>query len=134
MVRRDVKEELTSKGEGSATLAGTPQGGVISPLLANLFLHVLDRVWGRHCAHLGALVRYADDFVVMCRSQADCEEARRRVDHILQKLGLQLHPDKTRSVELTDGKEGFDYLQRWPSQRAMKRVRERVRQLTPRGR
>jgi hypothetical protein len=125
--------------------------------LANIYLHVLDRVWSRHCAHLGTLVRYADDFVVMCRSQADCEEARRRVDHILQKLGLQLHPDKTRSVELTDGQEGFDflgchlhkrmsgrlweqqrlrryYLQRWPSRRAMKRVRERVRQLTPRGR
>jgi len=157
LLRQWLQAGVMEEGAVRSTVAGTPQGGVISPLLANIYLHVLDRVWSRHCAHLGTLVRYADDFVVMCRTQADCEEARRRVDHILLKLGLQLHPDKTRSVELTEGKEGFDflgchlhkrmsgrlweqqrlrryYLQRWPSRRAMKRVRERVRQLTPRGR
>ena len=157
LLRQWLQAGVMEQGSVRSTVAGTPQGGVISPLLANVYLHVLDRVWNRHCAHLGTLVRYADDFVVMCRTQADCEEARRRVDHVLQKLGLQLHPDKTRGVELTDGKEGFDflgchlhkrmsgrlweqqrlrryYLQRWPSRRAMKRVRERVRQLTPRGR
>jgi len=157
LMRQWLQAGVMEQGAVYNAVAGTPQGGVISPLLANIYLHVLDRVWSRHCAHLGTLVRYADDFVVMCRTQADCEEARRRVDHVLQKLGLTLHPEKTRSVELTDGKEGFDflgchlhkrmsgrlweqqrlrryYLQRWPSQRAMKRVRERVRQLTPRGR
>jgi len=117
--------------------------------------HVLDRVWAKHGAHLGELVRYADDFVVMCGSARHCEEAQGRIEHVLGRLGLKLHPQKTRRVELTQGREGFDflgchlhkrmsgrlweqkrmrryYLHRWPSQRAMKRVRQRVRELTPR--
>lgn len=137
--------------------AGTPQGGVISPLLANIYLHVLDEVWTKHCSHLGELVRYADDFVVMCRNARDCEEARQRVEHVMGRLGLTLHPLKTRVVELTEGRGGFDflgchlhkrmsgrlwetkglrryYLHRWPSGKAMNRIRERVRQMTPRGR
>src|SRR5207249_612642 len=81
-------------------VAGTPQGGVISPLLSNIFLHVLDRVWARHCAHLGTLVRYADDFVVMCDSAQHCEDAQRRIEHVLGRLGLRMHPQKTRRVEL----------------------------------
>jgi retron-type reverse transcriptase len=52
-------------GRESRTLAGVPQGGVISPLLSNIYLNYLDSVWRRQCAHLGVLVRYADDFVVM---------------------------------------------------------------------
>jgi RNA-directed DNA polymerase len=138
--------------------AGTPQGGVISPLLANIYLHVLDERWTREHAHLGALVRYADDFVVMCDTAEQCEEAERVIRRILEgELGLELHPEKTRRVELTDGKEGFDflgchlhkrlsgrllerygrrryYLQRWPSQASMKRVRQRVRELVGRHR
>ena len=144
-------------GVVSHPVAGTPQGGVISPLLSNIYLHVLDRVWVRHGAHLGELVRYADDFVVMCRTAQGCEEAQGRIEHVLGWLGLKLHPQKTRRVELTGGKEGFDflgchvhkrmsgrlwqqkglrryYVQRWPSRKAMNRVRERVRELTPRGR
>jgi group II intron reverse transcriptase/maturase len=138
-------------------VAGTPQGGVISPLLSNIYLHVLDRVWAKHGAHLGELVRYADDFVVMCRTAQACEESQRRIEHVLGRLGLRVHAQKTRRVVLTQGREGFDflgchlhkrmsgrlweqkrlrryYLQRWPSQRAMKRVRARVRELTPRWR
>ena len=134
---------------------GTPQGGVISPLLSNIYLHVLDRVWEDRCAHLGTLVRYADDFVVMCDTKAAVEEARRRVSAVLTRLGLELHPEKTRTVDLSRGREGFDflgchlrkrmsgpiwertrqrvyYLHRWPSARAMARVRARVRALTPR--
>jgi len=144
-------------GVVSATLAGTPQGGVISPLLSNIYLHVLDELWTRHSAPLGTLVRYADDFVVMCRTRRDCEQAEQRIRTILERLGLGLHPDKTRRVGLTDGKAGFDFLgchlqkrmsgriwerdhrkvyflQRWPSRRAMKRVRQRVKELTPRSR
>ena len=136
---------------------GTPQGGVISPLLSNIYLHVLDRVWEDRCAHLGTLVRYADDFVVLCDTKAQVEEARRRVSTVLTRLGLELHPEKTRTVDLSRGREGFDflgchlrkrmsgplwertrrrvyYLQRWPSSRAMTRVRTRVRELTPRAR
>jgi len=137
--------------------AGAPQGGVISPLLSNIYLHVLDRVWAKHGQHLGELVRYADDFVVMSREAGDCEEAQARIEHVLGRLGLKLHPQKTRRVVLTAGQEGFDflgchlhkrmsgrlwqqkglrryYLHRWPSQRAMRRVRARVRELTPRQR
>jgi len=129
--------------------------GVISPLLSNIYLHVVDRVWEYRCAHVGTLVRYADDFVVMCNTKAQVEQARRRVTHVLTRLGL--HPEKTRLVDLSCGREGFDfigchlrkrmsgpiwertrrrvcYLQRWPTQRAMARVRARVRDLTPRAR
>ena len=91
-------------------MAGTPQGGVISPLLSNIYLHVLDRVWEDRCAHLGTLVRYADDFVVMCDTKAQVEEARRRVSTVLTRLGLELHPEKTRTVDLSRGREGFDFL------------------------
>ena len=52
---------------------------MISPLLSNIYLHVLDTVWTRRCAHLGVLVRYADDFVVMCDTKAACEQAEQRV-------------------------------------------------------
>jgi group II intron reverse transcriptase/maturase len=144
-------------GQWQASLAGTPQGGVISPLLSNIYLHVLDRMWEDRCAHLGTLVRDADDFVVLCDTRPQVEEARRRVTHILTRLGLELHPEKTRTVDLSRGGEGFDflgghlrkrmsgplwararrrgyYLQRWPSSRAMQRMRTRVRALTPRSR
>ena len=65
-------------------------GGVISPLLSNIYLHVLDAVWERRYAHLGVLVRYADDFVVMCRTHRACEEAETRVRGILERLGLRI--------------------------------------------
>jgi group II intron reverse transcriptase/maturase len=131
------------------TLAGTPQGGVISPLLANIFLHDLDRIWERECKQLGVLVRYCDDFVVMCRTESQAREAHRRIREILERLGLELHPEKTRIVDLRRGKESFTFLgctirkrrsiqraphlhfmQRWPSPKAMNRVRDRVRDLT----
>jgi hypothetical protein len=130
---------------------------VISPLLSNIYLHVLDVLWTRHSAPLGTLVRYADDFVVMCRTRSECEEAERRARVILARLGLTLHPEKTRRVELSWGRQGFDFLgchlrkrlsgpiwersrkriyflHRGPSQRSMKRIRQRVKELTPRGR
>jgi RNA-directed DNA polymerase len=76
----------------------------------NIYLHVLDRVWENRCAHLGTLVRYADDFVVMCDTKMAVEEARRRVSFVLTRLGLELHPEKTRTVDLSRGREGFDFL------------------------
>ena len=90
------------------TVAGTPQGGVISPLLANIYLHVLDtELAGRK---VGELVRYADDGVVLCRSAAQAEHALAAVGEILAALGLRLHPDKTRVVDLREGREGLDFL------------------------
>jgi group II intron reverse transcriptase/maturase len=157
LLRQWLEAGVMEDGEVTTPVTGTPQGGVISPLLSNIYLHVLDRVWERQYAHLGRLVRYADDFVIVCRTRAACEEAERRVREILAWLGLELHPEKTRRVELSWGMQGFDFpgchlrkrlsgriwererrrvyfLHRWPSARSMKRIRERVHRLTDRSR
>ena len=99
---------LTERGWSQRTVAGTPQGGVISPLLANIFLHAFDQAWAEHGT--GELVRYADDFVVLCSTRGQAEEAQRRARALLGDLGLELHPDKTRVVDLREGREGFDFL------------------------
>jgi group II intron reverse transcriptase/maturase len=148
LLRKWLEAGVMEEGIVSPTVAGTPQGGVISPLLSNIYLHALDKLWTRTGSQYGTLVRYADDFVVMCRTRKDCEQAEVRIREIMTRLGLELHPDKTRRVELFDGKEGFDFLgchlhkrlsgklweeqgkrlyflQRWPSPRAMKRIRQR---------
>ena len=137
------------------TVAGTPQGGVISPLLANIYLHVLDRELAAR--GVGELVRYADDGVVLCRSKAQAQGALDAVGEILGSLGLRLHPGKTKAVDLREGREGLDflgchfrarmsgrlweqrrvvryYLHRWPSQQAMNRLRDKVRAGTGRNR
>jgi group II intron reverse transcriptase/maturase len=155
LIRQWLQAGVMEDGHVTAPVAGTPQGGVISPLLSNIYLHVLDTVWTRRYTHLGVLVRYADDFVVMCDTKAACEQAEQRVRLIFARLGLELHPDKTRQVDLSRGGEGFDflgchlrkrmsgpiwerrhqrvyYLQRWPSQRAMQRIRQRVKAMTSR--
>jgi group II intron reverse transcriptase/maturase len=151
LLRQWLRAGVMEEGAVRETDLGSPQGGVISPLLANIYLDVLDTVWERRCRHLGVLVRYADDFVVMCRTKADAIEARRRIGIVLGRLRLTLHPEKTRIVELGVGKDGFDflgchlrivrshykgreYLFRWPSVKSMKRVRTRIRELTERRR
>ena len=153
LLRQWLQAGVMEDGRETAMLSGTPQGGVISPLLSNIFLHVLDAVWVKRHAHLGVLVRYADDFVVVCETHAACEEAEARVRSILERLGLTLHPEKTRRVDLSRGRQGFDFLgchlrkrmsgriwekegrrvyflQRWPSAKSMERVRVRVKDLT----
>jgi RNA-directed DNA polymerase len=155
LVRLWLQAGVMVDGEFQRTVAGTPQGGVISPLLANIYLHVLDAEFTRR--GLGELVRYADDGVVLCRSAAQARAALAAVEEILGSLGLELHPDKTKVVDLRQGREGLDflgchfrarmsgklweqkrivryYLHRWPSQRAMKRIREKIRARTGRNR
>jgi len=155
LLRLWLRAGVLADGVVSATVTGTPQGGVISPLLANIYLHAFDRAWAEQGT--GELIRFADDFVVLCTSQAQAGEASRVAAAILGGLGLELHPDKTRVVDLREGREGFDflgchlharmsgriweqrrvvryYLHRWPSQRSMKRARERVKALTSRSR
>jgi group II intron reverse transcriptase/maturase len=151
LVRQWLAAGVMEEGQVRSAVAGTPQGGVISPLLANIFLHELDVAWETQGRHLGRLVRYADDLVVLCRTASQAREARRRLEEILGRLGLRLHPAKTRVVELGLGKEGFEflgcylrvvrshfkgktYLFRWPSPRAMKSVRAKIRDLTGRRR
>jgi group II intron reverse transcriptase/maturase len=157
LLRQWLQAGVMEDGRETTMLSGTPQGGVISPLLSNIYLAFLDERWTRQCRHIGTLVRYADDFVVMCKTAKDCEEAERRVKKILTRLKLELHPAKTRRVELSWGKQGFDFLgchlhkrmsgpiwerehkrvyflQRWPTPRSMSRIKQRVKGLTTRGR
>jgi hypothetical protein len=73
-----------------------------------VYLHAFDRAWAEH--GVGEVVRYADDFVVLCESRQQAEEAQRRATAMLGDLGLELHPDKTRVVDLREGRQGFDFL------------------------
>jgi RNA-directed DNA polymerase len=155
LVRQWLQAGVLAEGEFVRTMAGTPQGGVISPLLANIYLHGFDQQM--QTAGIGELIRYADDFVIICRTQEQAEAALTLAGDILDGLGLQLHPGKTTIVDLRQGREGFDflgchfrarmsgrlweqkrivryYLHRWPSQRAMKRLREKIKHRTSRSR
>lgn len=151
LIRKWLEAGVLEEGRVRTATAGTPQGGVISPLLANVYLHVLDEAWERKHGHLGRLVRYADDFVVLCRKRFQAEEAHKRIREILESLKLELQPEKTRVVEIGIGKEGFDflgchfrvvhskfrgksYLFRWPSRKAMKALQCRIRETTDRCR
>ncbi|MEK7388750.1 MAG: group II intron reverse transcriptase/maturase [Elusimicrobiota bacterium] len=151
LLRGWLKAGVMEEGRREETITGTPQGGVISPLLSNIYLHFFDAVWERQCAEVGALVRYADDFVIMCKNAKAAEEAERRVRLIFERLRLALHPEKTRRIDLSFGKEGFNFLgwylrkrlsgrmkeegkirfflQRWPSTRSMMRIRQKVREV-----
>jgi group II intron reverse transcriptase/maturase len=147
LIRQWLKVGVVEDGQWHPTMRGTPQGGVISPLLANIYLDALDQSWtANHCA-VGRLTRYADDMVVVCRSQPKAAHALRIIEHLLERLHLTLHPQKTRLVEM--GKEGFDFLGfhfhkcksrktgklapfTWPGQQAMKSIRRRIRQRTDR--
>lgn len=154
LVRQWLEAGVMDDGRFSQTVSGTPQGGVISPLLSNIYLHAFDRALVAQ--GIGELVRYADDFVVLCRTEREARAALDAAGEILAGLGLGLHPDKTRVGDLREGREGFDflgwhfrarvsgrllergvrryYLHRWPSHRAMKRVRAKVKALTGRNR
>lgn len=130
-------------------MAGTPQGGVISPLLANVYLHALDRAWQERHGKLGKLTRYADDLVILCWKEDQARRALAALARLLAELGLELSPAKTRIVDLEADGEGFDllgfhfrrvpvrrdpsrrYAACWPSPQAMAAARERVRELTP---
>jgi RNA-directed DNA polymerase len=129
---------------------GTPQGGVISPLLANVVLHQLDRRWAAQHQRLGVLVRYADDLVVLCPTKERADAALAALTAILAELGLSLAEAKTTVVDLREPRTGFDFLgfhhrwvesatkkgryfcARWPSGRSVQRAKERIRTQTDR--
>lgn len=113
---------------------GTPQGAVISPLLANVYLHPVDEAM-RQAGH--EMVRYADDFVVLCRNQEEAEEALATVRRLAEERGLTLHPDKTR---ITHAGDGFDFLgyhfergTRWPRDKSLMKLKDALRAKTPRA-
>ncbi len=114
---------------------GTPQGGVISPLLANLYLNPLDHQMEKAGWEM---VRYADDFVILCRTPAEAQAALAAVSAWVSEAGLTLHPEKTRGVDAS-APGGFDFLgyhfergQRWPRKKSLMKLKERVRAQTPR--
>ena len=130
--------------------AGTPQGGVASPLLANVVLHRLDRAWQAQHRRLGVLVRYCDDLVILCPTKERADAALVALTGILAELGLRLAAAKTHVVGLRQGGAGFDFLgfrhrrvesftrkgryycARWPSTRAVRAAKQKIREHTDR--
>lgn len=144
LCRQWLRAGVIENGKYYPTEKGSPQGGVISPLLANIYLHVLDSYWENH-KELGVIVRYADDAVIMCRKRTDAELAFEHLKRIMTKLKLTLNPQKTKIVDMN--KESFDFLgfcfQKFgktksgrklpymmPSKKAMKKVKDAVRVIT----
>ena len=124
----------TAKG-WQPTARGTPQGGVISPLLANVYLNPLDH---QMAAAGWEMVRYADDFVILCRSEAEAQAALAAVRQWVSEAGLTLHPEKTRVVNAAQP-GGFDFLgyhfergMKWPRKKSLKKLKDRVRAQTSR--
>lgn len=142
-----LRAGVVEKGEIYNSVIGSPQGGVISPLLSNIYLNYLDINWERHCSHLGKLIRYCDDFVIISRTRKEAEHALKAVKYFMGKLELELHPDKTKLVSMWDGKDGFDFLgfhhrrkttetskgrrfqetHQYPSQKAMQKMRDNIK-------
>jgi len=130
-LRAGVMEEL--KG-WQPTERGTPQGAVISPMLANLYLNPLDHELERRG---WKLVRYADDFVVLCRTKEEAEQVLAFLRQWTTGAGLTLHPTKTRIVNATE--DGFDFLgwhfrggKKWPRKKSLQKLQEKLRPLTQR--
>ena len=152
LLRAILRAGVMQDGQVRRAVTGTPQGGVISPLMCNVYLHRLDRAWR---PAYGKLARYADDLVVMCRTQGQARAALARLSALLAGLGLEPKAAKTRIVHLQVGGEGFDFLgfhhrwvatqavhstrrlsflARWPSRKAAQHARDRIRELTARSR
>ena len=114
--------------------SGAPQGAVLSPLMSNIYLNPLDHLLAQHGFEM---VRYADDFVILCRTASEAQQALRLVDDWTQQNGLTLHPTKTQVVDVSA--TGFDFLgyhflgtRHWVSEKAVRKVKEKIRQLTRR--
>ena len=150
LLRSWLRAGIIEGGVYSDIDSGTPQGSPISPLLCNIALTVLDEELAKVKRQTGNVIRYADDWVVLCSTKERAERARFIAEAALARLGLRLHPDKTRIVHLTRGAEGLDflrfhlhmcrsrkrpdryYLLSWPSNRAMASIKAKVRQMTDR--
>ena len=130
-----LEQEVMEGLERWTPEAGTPQGAVISPLLSNIYLDPLDH----KMAERGyAMVRYADDFVILCRTEAEARRALAEVEAWMEDAGLRLHPEKTRVVDAREP-GGFDFLgyhfergYRWPRRKSLRKVKEAIRQKTRR--
>jgi RNA-directed DNA polymerase len=150
LIRGWLQAGVMADGSLSHPEAGTPQGGVISPLLANVVLHRLDREWRTHHRRLGLLVRYADDLVILSPIKERADAAHAALIGVLADLGLALNEAKTHMVDLREQGQGFDFLgfhfrrlgshtrkgkywcARWPSDHAVRAARDKIREHTDR--
>lgn len=138
LIEQLLKQGVMESGKGwQPTESGTPQGAVISPLLANLYLNPLDHLMARQGRQL---VRYADDFVILCSNRAEAQAVLEQVRQWTQAAGLTLHPTKTRIVDASQ-KGGFDFLgyhfergYRWPCKKSLDKLKENIREKTASGR
>jgi RNA-directed DNA polymerase len=138
LIRGYLKQDVISDLKRWTPIGGTPQGAVISPLLANMYLHPLDRLMREKGYHM---IRYADDFVVMCSSAEAAQTALAEVREWVDQNGLSLHPDKTHVGECSVPGQGFEFLgyrfeagKRWVRKKSLKALRERIRARTKRTR
>jgi RNA-directed DNA polymerase len=154
LIRKWLKAGFVKDDQFYETDLGSPQGGVISPLLANIYLNYLDTIWENQFTELGTLVRYADDLVILCKTK---EQALKSIDvlkAVFGKLELQMNTSKSKLINLWDDKAGFDFLgmhhrkipkqvkgadcymlRSYPSKKAMKKMKEKVKEVTePRNR
>lgn len=138
LIRLFLKQEVMDGIESWTPVSGTPQGAVLSPLLANIYLHPLDAI----IAQAGLkMVRYADDFVILCQSQAEAETALQQVQNWVKANGLTLHPDKTHLGDCRQAGQGFEFLgyrfeagKRWVRNKSRKALRNKIRDKTRRNR
>ena len=135
LIQSFLESEVVDGDESYVPEQGTPQGGVISPLLANIFLDPLDHMMEEQGFEM---VRYADDFVVLCRTEEEANEALERVRRWTEKVGLTLHPEKTKLVD--ESTESFDFLgycfkrgKKYPSKKAKGKFLRKIKEMTPRN-
>lgn len=154
LIRNWLTSGVVKDDQFHETEIGSPQGGVISPLLANIYLNYLDTVWEKQFSHLGTIVRYADDLVILCHKRAQALEAVNVLKNVFKKLELTMNAQKSKLVNIYDDTEGFDFLgmhhrklpwrskgglayilRSYPSKKAMKKMRTKVKEMTaPRSR
>ncbi|MFI7136175.1 group II intron reverse transcriptase/maturase [Nonomuraea sp. NPDC050153] len=156
LLRQILRAGVMTDGQVRREVTGAAQGGPISPLLCNVYLHRIDRAWD--VREFGVFIRFADDLLVMCRTRQQAEAALARLRRLLAELGLEPKEAKTRIVRLEEDGQGVDFLgfhhrlvrsrgvrggrgtagvlflARWPSDKAMQRARDRIRELTVRSR
>jgi RNA-directed DNA polymerase len=137
VLRKYLKADILDAMNTWTPQQGTPQGAVISPLLANIYLNPLDHLMAEHGYEM---TRYADDFIIQCKTRQQAEEALVIVKRWMENNGLTLHPEKTRIADAAKKGEGFDFLgyhfecgKQWPRKKSEKRFREAIKAKTRRN-
>jgi RNA-directed DNA polymerase len=149
LIRLWLKAGVMEDGQYRDTEIGSPQGGVISPLLANLYLNYFDSIWEKQFSQVGTLVRYADDLVILCKQKTQALEAIQVLKTVFKKLELTMNTEKSKLVNLWLDKDGFDFLgfhhrrmprlfksgkfydlRSFPSKKAMKKMRAKVKEIS----